>query len=321
MNAETEMLIERRRVGRKLSLWRIIAVGLGLALLLALASSLDGSSDGFSHNQIARMHLIGIITDNAAQQKLLKKIAKSNKVKALVLRINSPGGTTTGGEALYLRIREVSKKKPVVAVFGTVAASAAYMAGIGADHIVTRGSTITGSVGVIVQWPDMSQMMEKLGVSMEELKSGRLKATPSPFRRDDPKNLEPMRELVQDTFVWFVGLVEERRKLKVKDIPGLKEGRVFTGRQAVKLGLADAIGGEDEAVAWLVKHRKIKKGLPVVEHEPSTENALSPFLGMAVALSRRLGLDMLADFIQMDSSLSAGHAQGLMSVWRPSLIN
>ena len=166
-----------------------------------------------------------------------KILKESDEVKAVVLRINSPGGTTTGGEALYLRIRELADKKPVVAVFGTVAASAAYMAGIGADHIVTRGSSITGSVGVIVQWPDVSDLMGKLGINMQELKSGKLKATPTPFKRASKEDLGPMTELVDDTFKWFIALVVERRKIKVSDVPGLVDGRVYTGRQAVKLAL------------------------------------------------------------------------------------
>lgn len=239
------------------------------------------------------------------------------------MRINSPGGTTTGGEALYQHIRKLAGEKPVVAVFGTVAASAAYMAGIAADHIVTRGSSITGSVGVIVQWPDMSGLLGKLGVNMEELKSGRLKATPTPFKKANEKELAPMKELVADTFKWFLNLVATRRKISPVDVPGLKEGRVYTGRQAVKYGLADEIGGEDEAVAWLEKVKKIEKDLPVLRRKVKRENYFSPLAALANRFSDVQGLGWFSSLLNGGSALlsrrgglSGNPSNGLMSVWQ-----
>ncbi len=322
MSVESEMLIERRQVKHSLTLWRMLAVIFGLFALLALVVK-GGSGASIHADHIARVSISGMILDDAKQQKLLKDLEESDEVKAVVLRINSPGGTTTGGEALYLRIRELAVKKPVVAVFGTVAASAAYMAGIGADHIVTRGSSITGSVGVIVQWPDVSDLMGKLGINMQELKSGKLKATPTPFRRASKEDLGPMTELVDDTFKWFIALVVERRKIKISDVPGLVEGRVYTGRQAVKFGLADEIGGEDEAVAWLVKEKKIDEELPVVARKPEKELLFNPLASMVQGLAKGLGLERLSSlaFLQKGlMSLEGGAAldasNGLMSLWQ-----
>lgn len=326
MTVESEMLVERRQVRQRLTLWRVLAVIFGLFALLALV--VKGGGEGSVHaDHIARVTISGMILDNAKQQKLLKELQDSDKVKAVVLRINSPGGTTTGGEALYLRIRELAEEKPVVAVFGTVAASAAYMAGIGADHIVTRGSSITGSVGVIVQWPDVSELMGKIGIQMQELKSGKLKATPSPFKPASKEELGPMTELVEDTFKWFINLVATRRKIDVADVPGLAEGRVYTGRQAVKYGLADEIGGEDEAIAWLVKEKEIDKELPVVARKPEVELLFNPLTSsmasMVQSLANQLGLGRVSSLfftqnglMSLEGGVGLNASNGLMSVWQ-----
>ncbi len=315
MTVESEMLVERRRVRQRLTLWRMVAAVFAVLLLLVLV--VRGSGTGSIYNDhIARVNITGMILDNARQQKLLKELRTSDEVRAVVLRINSPGGTTTGGEALYQRIRELANEKPVVAVFGTVAASAAYMAGIGADHIVTRGSSITGSVGVIVQWPDMSDLLAKLGITMEELKSGKLKATPTPFRRASKEDLGPMIELVEDTFKWFVNLVVERRKIRLADVPGLVDGRVYTGRQAVKYGLADEIGGEDEAVEWLEKQKDVEEDLPVIERKPEKELSFNPLTAMAYHLTKQLGLEQLSSLLSLKGKLGQDASHGLMSIWQ-----
>jgi protease-4 len=309
------MLIERRRTRQRLTLWRMMAALLTVILLFVLIAK--GGAGGSIHgDHIARVHISGMILDNAKQQQLLEDLQASDNVKAVVLRINSPGGTTTGGEALYQHIRQLADEKPVVAVFGTVAASAAYMAGIGADHIVTRGTSITGSVGVIVQWPDMSELLAKLGISLEELKSGKLKATPSPFKRADKEELVPMKELVEDTFKWFINLVVERRKIKLADVPGLAEGRIYTGRQAVKLGLADEIGGENEAVKWLETKMDIKDGLPVIERKPKKELTFNPLSAMLAGISGKLGLERVFSLLSLKRGVGADASSGLMSVWR-----
>ncbi len=319
MSVESEMLVERRTVARRLQLWRMVAVALAVvAFFVALAK---GGVEGRIHSDhIARVDISGMILDNAKQQKLLKTLKDDKNVKAVVLRINSPGGTTAGGEALYLRIRELSAKKPVVAVFGTVAASAAYMAGIAADHIVARGSSITGSVGVIVQWPDVSKLMGKLGIQMQELKSGKLKATPTPFKTASKEELVPMVELVDDTFKWFVGLVVKRRKIKTEQVPGLVDGRVYTGRQAVKLGLVDEIGGEDEAVKWLESQKQLEEGLPVIERAPEKTLIYNPLSSWASALGQallhRFGLEQFALVLSYDGGLERKASTGLMSVWQ-----
>ena len=200
----------------------------------------------------------------------------------MILFINSPGGTTTGGEALFEAIRELAKVKPVVAQMGTVAASAAYIAGLATDHIVARGNTITGSVGVIFQWPEVSQLLDKLGVKMNEIKSGPLKANPSPFQPVDEAGKAVAEQMVAESKRWFVGLVASRRGIDTASVAGLEQGRVFSGREALANKLVDQIGGEPEAVKYLEEKRNIPKGLKVVDWKPKRESNWG-LMGLSIA--------------------------------------
>ena len=176
MTQETEGILDRRRLRRKLGLWRGLAIVAGVLALGALALVGSGAQNLVKQDQIARIAIEGMITEDRKQIALLKSLANADHVKGVIVFVNSPGGTTTGGEAIYRNLRDISKKKPVVAQFGTVAASAAYIAGLGTDHIITRGNSITGSVGVIMQWPEFTGLLDKLGVKMNTVKSGSLKS-------------------------------------------------------------------------------------------------------------------------------------------------
>jgi protease IV len=171
MSLETEALLDRRRLRRSMSFWRAAAVLAGVVAIAVLGFFATGRSGG--PRQIARVSIEGMITENRDQLTLLRKLARNQNVAAVILYVNSPGGTTTGGEALFEAIRDVAERKPIVAQFGTIATSAAYIAGLATDHIFARGNTITGSVGVIFQWAEVSDLLGKLGVKMNEVKSGR----------------------------------------------------------------------------------------------------------------------------------------------------
>ena len=253
----------RRRAGWGAWIWRGVFVV--ILVLAALGSSVDEAP--VLGDQIARYTVDGVITDDPERDALLKKIAEEDRVKALILRINSPGGTTTGGEALYESIRAVADKKPVVAVMGEVAASAGYITAMAADHLVARGNTITGSVGVIFTAPNFHELLEKVGVSVVELKSGARKAEPSPYKPVDPEALEFERQLVDDSFQWFLSLVKERRAPSDAVLAEIRDGRVLTGRMAAEAGLVDVIGGQVEAIAWLEAEKGVKADLPVVERK------------------------------------------------------
>ncbi len=259
-------------------------------------------------------------TEDRNQLKLFKEIAEDSNVHAVLLDVNSPGGTTTGGEALYDAIRMVAGKKPVVAVFGTVAASAAYIVGLASDHIVARGNSITGSVGVIFQWAEIHELLGKLGVKMNEVKSGPLKAAPSIFQPADEQSLRVTEDMVLDSQKWFLGLVAERRKVDPASIPGLLDGRIYSGRQALGHKLIDLIGGETEAVKWLEANRGIKSGLKIIERKPKSDPAFG-LLGRALLGLIGFGksdFTNLTAIRSLDDRLKGLSLDGLLSVWHPS---
>jgi protease-4 len=256
---------ERRRKWRRSAFWRGFLVALALVLGLLVWAGWDMA--GAMRDQIARVEITGIITDDPERDAMLRDIAESDAVRALILRINSPGGTTAGSESLYLALRAVAANKPVVATMGELAASGGYVAALGADHIVARGNTLTGSIGVIMEYPDLTQVMERLGIGLETIRSSELKAEPSPFRPTNPAARARDEALVADSYAWFRGLVGERRGLSGNALDAAANGGVFTGRLALESGLIDQIGGEPEAIAWLESREPGLGDLPVRDWE------------------------------------------------------
>jgi protease-4 len=209
-----------------------------------------------------------------------------------------------GGEALYSRLRQIAEKKPIVAVMGEVATSAAYMTAIGSDHIVAHDGTLTGSIGVILQTADVTGLLDKVGIKPEAVKSSPLKAQPNPLEPFTPEAREATRKVVSDIYEMFVSMVQKRRGLSREQVDMVADGSVFTGRQAKEIGLVDILGGEREARAWLAEKHGIDQSLPVQDVQPrgpgqELRDMVGGFIGKAV-LPERLTLD------------------GLVSVWHPS---
>ncbi|WP_119388716.1 signal peptide peptidase SppA [Taklimakanibacter lacteus] len=315
MATEAELIIDRRRLKRRLTFWRVAAILLFIGGLLALAASFGGFDLSKRQDHIARIRITGLITGDQPTLDLLDDIAKAGHVKGLIVRIDSPGGTTAGSEAIYEAIRKIAKDKPVAAVMDTVAASGGYITAIAADHIVARGNTITGSIGVIFQWAEVSKLLETIGVQMQEIKSGDLKAEPSPFKPLSDKAREVSNQMVQDSFAWFTGLVAERRKLPIDKVKVLSDGRVYTGRQAVAEKLIDELGGEDKAVDWIKKEKKLPADIAVKDWAVPPED--SGLLGLGLKITsgalKAMGLPDLAQQAQLQK------LDGLVSVWHPSL--
>jgi protease IV len=269
---------ERRRRWRRSAFWRgflvaalIAAVVLGIGLSDTLAARGD---------HIARFEVSGVITDDPDREALLAELAARGNARALVLRVNSPGGTTVGSEALFEAIRDVAAEKPVVAVMGEVAASGGYLAALAADHIIGRGNSLTGSIGVIVEYPDLTELLDRLGVAVETVRSSELKAEPAPWRPTNPAARAAEERMVAESFAWFRGLVGQRRGLSGEALARVATGGVFTGRTALENGLIDAIGGEAEALAWLESQDAGLGPLPVRDWAvPEDEPALSRMLG------------------------------------------
>jgi protease IV len=318
---QAEILVDRRRLKRRLALWRLLAVLAVLGVIAVLVSQNEeiAASAGFQPH-IARISISGVITDDRKQRELLQRAAKSDQVKAIILSINSPGGTTTGGEALFQTIRETAQKKPVVAVFGTIATSAAYLVAVATDHIVARGNTVTGSVGVILQWAEVTELLDNIGVKMEAIKSGPLKAVPSPFEPLDENTRAVTKEMVEESERWFRGLVAERRKIDPETVPGLVAGRVYSGRQALEYKLIDQIGGEKAARDWLERTHDISNDLDIVDWKRGEQEGYGLLGSTARTLTRMIGIpDGIAGILL--APLDAARAvqlDGLVSLWHPS---
>ncbi|MEE9545700.1 MAG: signal peptide peptidase SppA [Rhodospirillales bacterium] len=302
MSLDADRIIDRRRLKRRLIFWRIATV---VSLIVAGVVALEQTGKLRQEIHVARLSVEGIILDDPWRDKALEQVRDNDKAKALIVRIDSPGGTVVGGEALFHGLRAMAAKKPVVAVMSGTATSAGYMTALGAEYIVAREATITGSIGIIMQTADMTRLLEKLGIKPESIKSRELKAQPNPLEPITPAAREAAKAVVMDLFEMFVDMVEKRRKIPREQVLKLADGRVFTGRQAEKNGLVDAIGGERKAREWLRDTFDISTKLPVKDVEIQREDEpwrkiLTSMVGKAL-FSERLRLD------------------GLISLWHPEL--
>lgn len=261
MSLETDLLLDRRRLKRRLFFWRGAAV---LAVVLAVVIALNGREGlPVGRDHVARLTVTGLIGEDRKLTEAVTKLADSDRVKALVLVIDSPGGSVAGGESLHAAIARVAAKKPVVAVMGGLAASAGYMIAAPAQRIFAREATLTGSIGVLLETGEVSGLLDKLGVTAEAIVSGPLKDQPNLAHPLSPQGREVLRGLVMDMYDQFVLMVAAGRHMDPDRVRALGDGRAYTGRQALKLGLIDAIGGEKEARAWLAETKGVSDTLPV----------------------------------------------------------
>ena len=260
MSLETDLLLDRRRLKRRLWFWRSFAV---LAVLAAVLVALPSEDLPFAGGHLARLTVSGIITDDRKLVEAVDKLADNDHVKALIVVINSPGGSVAGGEGLHNVIARVAGKKPVVAVMGGTAASAGYMIALPAARIFAREGTLTGSIGVLLETGEFSGLLKTLGITAEAITSGPLKDQPSLIRPLSPEGRDVLHGLVNDMYDQFVGMVAAGRHMDAARVRELADGRAYTGRQALKLGLVDAIGGERDARNWLAETKNISVDLPV----------------------------------------------------------
>jgi protease IV len=323
MSMTADQIVDRRRMRRKLSFWRVTGF---LLLIVAVIGGavLFAGRDAFpilTGPQIARITISGFITDDRAQTELIERLVEADAVSGVIVSINSTGGATTGGEALYVALRKLAEAKPTVATVGTVGASAAYMAAIATDHIVARRTSITGSIGVIFQYPEVSELLDKLGVTVEDIKSAPLKAEPSPFKPTTEEARRVIAGIVRDSFDWFVDIVAERRDMPRGEAVALADGRIYTGRQALTARLIDEIGGEDEAVAWLAT-QGLDDNLPVRDWKPRRDSGVFSYGDAALLwIAQRVGLapDLLPAALLERFLPESLKLDGLLSVWQGSV--
>lgn len=267
MALSSDILIERTQLKSKLALWRLIAILsiFAIVVFFAIREKLD-LSESEDAPYIAYVKIEGMIIDDEYRQKKLEDIARNDNIKALLVIIDSPGGTVVGGEQLYYSLNNITSEKPVIVLMRTMATSAAYMASLGAERIYAMKGSITGSVGVIFQTIEVTEAMDSLGLKPISIKSHPLKAAPSPFEKASEESLEISQDVVDSFQEFFVGLVKEKRNLDDNAINAIKTGRIFTGSQAVNLGLVDELGGKFEAIDYLAKQYEMDtQNIPVKE--------------------------------------------------------
>ena len=271
------------RLRRSRTLWRVLFF-LALAIAILALVGRFAFEDGAVGDRIARVNVNGTIVTDPARLAVFEDLAEDPLVKAVIVSINSPGGTTAGGEELYEALGRLRAEKPVVAVISELGASAAYMTAIATDRIYARRLSIVGSIGVLYQHFNAGKLLDTIGVDFDKVATGPLKAEPD---YDEPLTGEArasLQALVDDSFAWFVDIVAERRGLTRPETLALADGRIVTGRQGVAAKLIDAVGGEVEAIAWLEAEKQVAADLPVLDYYPPPDGgwlSLPRWLGEA----------------------------------------
>ncbi len=319
MSLDVDQIVDRRRLRGKLTFWRVVGVLAGVVAIGAAtyASVGRGFVEGSPH--VARIVIGGLIRNDRERVELLDRVAKSN-ASAVILSIDSPGGTVTGSEQLFNALRRLSEKKPVVAVVEGMAASGAYIAAMGADHIIARRNAIVGSVGVIFQFPNFSELLKTVGVTVEDIKSSPLKASPNPYEPTTPEARAAINSLVMDSYAWFKGLVGERRKLSDAKLASVTDGRVFTGHQGLELQLVDELGDERTARAWLAREKGVPESLRTrTVRAPNAGGEFAWLTGSIGGFMEWIGLGPVARVMSQltESALQRAQLDGLLALWQP----
>jgi len=326
MSLDSDIIVDRRRIRRKLTFWRVMAALIAIAAIAGLALiATPGARGTFaSAGSIARVQIEGLIRSDSDRTQALERLENS-QAAAVIVHINSPGGTTAGSEQLYDSLVRLKAKKPLVVVVEGLAASGGYITAIASDHIIAQQSSLVGSIGVLFQYPNVSELLKTIGVKVEEVKSSPLKAAPNGFEPTSPEARAALDALVKDSYAWFRGLVKERRGMDDTLLEKVADGRVFTGRQAIGLKLIDQIGDEKTAVTWLVEQKSVKKDLPVRDYKLQPRFGDLPFLKTAAAVTlEALGLGSIAHRIGQTGVAQAVDRfgmDGMLALWQPAASN
>jgi protease-4 len=323
MSFEADVIVDRRRMRRKLTFWRVIAALLAIAAVIGVAVVMTpGARRALTGSQsIARVSIDGLIRSDRDRVDALERLEKSS-APAVIVHINSPGGTTAGSEQLYDALTRLKAKKPLVVVVEGLAASGGYIAALAGDHIVAQQSSLVGSIGVLFQYPNFTELLKTVGVQVEAVKSSPLKAAPSGYEPTSPEARAAIDALVKDSYAWFRGLVKNRRGMDDALLERVSDGRVFTGRQALELKLVDQLGDEKTAVAWLVAQKKIPRELPVRDFKLSPRLTDLTFIRAATSVMLdAVGLSSLAQRLQRSGVAVAVERldlDGLLALWLPA---
>lgn len=326
MSLDSDIIVDRRRIRRKLTFWRVMAALIAIAAIAGFALVVTpGASGSFaSAGSIARVQIGGLIRSDSERTRALERLENS-QAAAVIVHINSPGGTTAGSEQLYDSLTRLKEKKPLVVVVEGLAASGGYITAIASDHIIAQQSSLVGSIGVLFQFPNFTELLKTVGVKVEEVKSTPLKAAPNGFEPTSPEARAALDALVKDSYAWFKDLVKQRRGMDDTQLEKVVDGRVFTGRQAIDLKLIDQLGDEKTAVTWLEEQKGVKKGLSVRDYKLEPRFGDLPFLKTAAAVTlEALGFGSIAHQIAQTGLVQAVDRVGLdgmLALWQPAASN
>jgi protease-4 len=322
MSLDSDVIVDRRRIRRKLTFWRVVAALVAIAAIAGVGVVVTPAGRGAFTNagSIARINIEGLIRSDQDRVEALDRLANS-RAAAVIVHINSPGGTTAGSEQLYDALTQLKAKKPLVVVVEGLAASGGYITAIAADHIVAQQTSLVGSIGVLFQFPNFTDLLKTVGVKVEEVKSSPLKAAPNGFEPTSPEARAALDSLVKDSYAWFRGLVKERRGMDDALLDKVADGRVFTGHQAIDLKLVDELGDEKTAVAWLVAQKGVKNDLPVRDYKLRPRFGDLTFLRTAASITlNALGLGSIARQVEQAGVVQAADRLGLdgmLALWQP----
>jgi len=328
MALDADTIVDRRRMRRKLTFWRVFATIVVICAVVAVGAALrvpgTGVLTGQPSGSIARVTITGLIRGDQERVQALERLGKS-RARAVIVHINSPGGTTAGSEQLHDSLMRLKEQKPLVVVVDGLAASGGYIAALAADHIVALETSLVGSIGVLFQYPNFTDLLKTLGVKVEEIKSSPLKAAPNGFEPTSPEARAAIEAVVSDSYSWFKGMVKARRQLDDEMLQRVADGRVFTGRQGLSLKLVDELGDERAAIAWLAKEKNIDPKTPVRDYRLRDRLADLPFLHTAVVSALgAVGRGSFARRVDEGGAVQAIerlNLDGLLALWHPPAAN
>ncbi|MHC8509031.1 MAG: signal peptide peptidase SppA [Rhodospirillales bacterium] len=299
-----ETVLAMRNLRRSLTFWRVAAAA---AVIIAAVAGVGRLAGDWAPDHVARVNVYGLIFDDPVRLEAIEALAENKAVQAVIIAVDSPGGEFVGGDRLRRAIARVAEEKPVAAVMGSTGTSAAYMAALGAERIFADSATITGSIGVMLETADITGLLEKIGVKPEAVKSGPLKAQPNPLEPFSSAARATIQTVIDDMHGLFITMVAESRGLSEEKARGLSDGRIYSGAAAQKLNLIDAVGGEDEARAWLAEAHGVSEDLPVVDVEWGEEGPWEDFTASAL-LDWAAGKPLFSERLSLDGVVSLWHA-------------
>jgi protease IV len=252
--------------------------------------------------QIARIEIAGAIGSSTRKRVLaaLKKV-EEKKFPALLLRIDSPGGTVGDSYEILTALQRLQAKIKIVASYGNISASGGVFIGMGAPHIVSNPGTVTGSIGVILRGNNLEKLLDKIGVSFKTIKSGAYKDILSFDRELTPPEQEILQSLIDSSYAQFVQIVSDSRHIPIETVKTFADGRIFTGEQALNLGLVDRLGSEDDARRWAAELSGLD---PDRTKCFNIEEPKSPIDRILQRQMQSFGLDAVADWVQFEASSS-----------------